>query len=696
MNGIGFKNMKVFKENQWFDFKNITLLTGTNNSGKSSIINAMQMLQENIQAKNIDELLQTEFKLISNQNKYGSIETFINNQSKANDHYFIFSSRINSIEYRIKVEVNKGIESYGSVKSIHAIDVHTNDNIFILDVLSPYPEYRCIFNINFKYFVDRFYNKCKKTEELRKRLIELDDFMDQLNMGKLPMFELQKIITLINQEFSVDIDIIPLPVEEKEISQYTYFIQNELKIGNKEQNIGGKPGVFFTEKRENNINFQGFITEVDYTQYFKSAFENGVYNFSKIWNDHPDVQKDFENLICSHYNRDVYQSNKLFCDDLTALLSHTFWEMKEKYSSKDDPFNVIKNLTKKYINSLNDFGLIASMLVVKYKNIEETDSNYVANLDITAKCTIDHNSEAYKRLINSNFFEGVYDKFATLVLENYKEFDARFPKRKEIIAKSVYDEIYFEINQNIINLCLKLSNVYVSSNRFTVKRSYSFNDNSDFTNLLKQVENSRINNIKDCKEFINRWIKEFEIAEELILKPDSDTGNFKAYLKTNEMETLLADYGLGTNQLLPIIFSLGIHSYYATIYDDEIVPRTVIIEEPEANLHPAMQSKLADMFVDATKKFEVQIIVETHSEYLIRKLQFLVADKKSEAKPEDVVIYYFNKPDHPAVLNGEVNQVERIEIDEYGGLSMDFGSGFFDEAINLKINLLKLKNAQNN
>jgi AAA15 family ATPase/GTPase len=48
MNGIGFKNMKVFKDRQWFDFKPITLFTGTNNSGKSSVINAMQMLQENL------------------------------------------------------------------------------------------------------------------------------------------------------------------------------------------------------------------------------------------------------------------------------------------------------------------------------------------------------------------------------------------------------------------------------------------------------------------------------------------------------------------------------------------------------------------------------------------------------------------------------------------------------------------------
>jgi len=122
--------MKVFKEPQWFDFKNITLLTGTNNSGKSSIINAMQMLQENIKARNIDELLKTEFRLKTNHNKFGSIETFVNNQSIGKDEYFEFAWQVKNIEYRVKVQINKGIESYGSVKIIKAIDRRTNDLIF--------------------------------------------------------------------------------------------------------------------------------------------------------------------------------------------------------------------------------------------------------------------------------------------------------------------------------------------------------------------------------------------------------------------------------------------------------------------------------------------------------------------------------------------------------------------------------------
>ena len=148
MKGIGFKNMKVFKENQWFDFKDITLLTGTNNSGKSSIINAMQMLQENIKAKNIDELLRTDFKLKANQTKYGSIANFVNNEStKPEDNYFVYVRQIDNIEYRIKIDINSGLESYGSIHVISALDAKTkylgvdkrklhNDQVYDISLLN--------------------------------------------------------------------------------------------------------------------------------------------------------------------------------------------------------------------------------------------------------------------------------------------------------------------------------------------------------------------------------------------------------------------------------------------------------------------------------------------------------------------------------------------------------------------------------
>ena len=50
----------------------------------------------------------------------------------------------------------------------------------------------------------------------------------------------------------------------------------------------------------------------------------------------------------------------------------------------------------------------------------------------------------------------------------------------------------------------------------------------------------------------------------------------------------------------------------------------MLLEEPEANLHPAFQSKLADLFSEVAVDYEQQLIVETHSEYMVRKFQYLV------------------------------------------------------------------------
>ena len=45
--GIGFENYKIFKKRIWFNLDRLTILTGPNNSGKSSVINSIVMLAKN-------------------------------------------------------------------------------------------------------------------------------------------------------------------------------------------------------------------------------------------------------------------------------------------------------------------------------------------------------------------------------------------------------------------------------------------------------------------------------------------------------------------------------------------------------------------------------------------------------------------------------------------------------------------------
>ena len=115
---------------------------------------------------------------------------------------------------------------------------------------------------------------------------------------------------------------------------------------------------------------------------------------------------------------------------------------------------------------------------------------------------------------------------------------------------------------------------------------------------------------------------------------------------------------------------------------------TLAIEEPENHLHPRYQALLAEMFVDAYKNYNIHFIVETHSEYMVRKLQTLVA--KKELTQGEVSLQYVYDADPEKRPKGEPH-VKSIKIREDGTLREAFGPGFFDEADNLAMDLLTIK-----
>ena len=91
------------------------------------------------------------------------------------------------------------------------------------------------------------------------------------------------------------------------------------------------------------------------------------------------------------------------------------------------------------------------------------------------------------------------------------------------------------------------------------------------------------------------------------------------------------------------------------------------------------------MFVEAYQKYNIHFIIETHSEYLIRKLQVMVADKGNALTPNDVSLNYVEKDEHGISTN------RKIDILEDGRLSEPFGPGFYDEADGLAMELMEYK-----
>ena len=167
--------------------------------------------------------------------------------------------------------------------------------------------------------------------------------------------------------------------------------------------------------------------------------------------------------------------------------------------------------------------------------------------------------------------------------------------------------------------------------------------------------------------------------------------------ENDKIGSILAEEGYGVTQIVTLLIRIEtaiLESKKNVEFDDYEKPiysfseSTIAIEEPEVHLHPKFQSLLAEMFVDAYTNYNVHFIIETHSEYLIRKLQTMVANK-AICNSNISIIYVYDSDISKRPLY--TPQVKVIDIAEDGRLQDSFGNGFFDEADNLVMNLLNQK-----
>ncbi|WP_192901697.1 DUF3696 domain-containing protein [Psychroflexus aestuariivivens] len=234
---------------------------------------------------------------------------------------------------------------------------------------------------------------------------------------------------------------------------------------------------------------------------------------------------------------------------------------------------------------------------------------------------------------------------------------------------------------------------YLEAVRANTRRLYT--NDSQGTSFNELILDYRSRDISEKSiAFTNHWLKKFEIADSIEFNNVEGVAT-TIYLKKKDKHVALADLGYGITQFLPILLRIALQepiekknkTNKKKKIELNIVKKLILLEEPETNLHPKLQSLLAEFLIDATKTFEVRFIVETHSEYIIRKSQLLAAEKRIPL--DDIVIYYFNADKN---VNDEEEKIRKINIKENGALSQQFGDGFYDEATKLKLELLKKKN----
>ena len=166
---------------------------------------------------------------------------------------------------------------------------------------------------------------------------------------------------------------------------------------------------------------------------------------------------------------------------------------------------------------------------------------------------------------------------------------------------------------------------------------------------------------------VARWLKKMSLIDSFRVKAVA-TGR-KEYevlvrSRRSSTEVRLTDVGFGVSQVLPVV----VQCFYA--------PRnsTIILEQPEIHLHPSVQADLADLLIEAIRAREngkdrgIQLIVESHSEHFLRRLQRRVAE---EAITPDEVAIYFCEPSPTGAQLSELKvnlfgDIENWPVDFFG------------------------------
>lgn len=217
---------------------------------------------------------------------------------------------------------------------------------------------------------------------------------------------------------------------------------------------------------------------------------------------------------------------------------------------------------------------------------------------------------------------------------------------------------------------------YLGPTRVDPQRRYSWS--GDHPMHIRQWGNQTINALLSARvrklktlhkaeelpieERVSYWLQEMELAHSFSLdwaSQGSKEYEVRIQKSPESAPVTLVDMGYGLAQFLPVL----VLCYY--------VPEgsTLILEQPGIHLHPKVQSQLADLLIEVITERNLQILIESHSEHLLNRLQRRIAEEKISV---DKTALYFCRNDE-----GESRR-DRLIIDEFGNIE-NWPENFFGD-----------------
>ncbi len=183
---------------------------------------------------------------------------------------------------------------------------------------------------------------------------------------------------------------------------------------------------------------------------------------------------------------------------------------------------------------------------------------------------------------------------------------------------------------------------------------------------VRNLETSHDKEDFPIEQRISKWLQEMDLAHSFSLDWTKIQGE-KTY-EVRIQKTLssppvtLVDMGYGLSQFLPVL----VLCYYAP------EGSTLILEQPGIHLHPMVQSQLADFLIEVVNERKLQILVESHSEHLLTRLQRRLVEQQIDQ--DNVALYFCRNKDGASTI-------DKLDIDAESGDIRNWPENFFGDVM---------------
>lgn len=775
------KNFRVFDEQgATFEMAPITILTGCNSSGKSTVTKSLMLLND-IFSRILNEykagmpcfLENYALRLNSGQHQLGSFTSIVNDKSSTEEFTVEYSCYTCFYNDRITTQItfardDSKEDGNGRMVKISILDdsnakicnmdfntgVMTCNIALLKEKFFSFAHYASLYN-RYRPLRDKYDNKERITQKEDKELLQLQE---QIGEEYLRIFRY----------------IIPTIYKRDHLNELTshcnfddFAKYKSLFYIDALEWLDGYKKVDVRRVVDNHIKRSSLIEGLKCQEKAKVKNKIKLIIDEFYWSDFKTFNEFFvhyENLFLQHVKAEFLQSES-DSEYTNSFISKIENSLAYEYAGVNSYVNFIKDGCVTYSNDIEKFWNKEDFRFVFIVHYMRMVTSFEEHQKI-------YNDDNYNLWYNTPIFDAMVLYLCNIIEDVLVDCPSCISDMDFIDAQRVHAERYYNFHEtsNFSSTLKEYLSQYkeqpkrtlfevfkpaiLQTQTITVKDTDA-NGNPIFEKPveLSIKEYSLSHSEKDYSKkyqkgsFAKKWIKEFDIADDIRFPLLAEGAIASVILVKDGKEHNLADFGFGVAQLLELMLriennivkfenefggeTIEENRLPANVLEDLIkkeissgsdlgkrvapyldepkkMPRDLMaelfdkqgedlsvytnsryrvnyiyyesslaLEEPETHLHPKHQAKLADMFYDAYQKYNIHFIIETHSEYLVRKTQVLVAEAKYKDEQElnakcPFKVYYLPRP--------EDGLPYEMEYRTTGGFINQFGEGFFDEA----------------